>query len=270
MEEASKISSWINNRLGNGDYSFSIGTIKAEMPNKTAISIKRSLDRLTAQKKIMSIHKGFFIIIPPTYQNMGVLPPIMFIDDLMNYLNRPYYLSLISAAALHGAAHQQPQSHYICTNMPSLRATRKSGININYISKCNLKNNFIDKKKTESGYINVSNPLLTCIDLLNYNKTIGGLNRASTIINELSDEINIDNLNSKIFDLASNADLQRLGFLWECHTAQQDLANQLFTLLEKHLKRIRSYKLTNSKPAIKDNFKNRWNINVNTIIEIDE
>ena len=147
MDRATKISSWINDRLAKGAYSFSIENIKQDIDNKTDISIKRSLARLTAQKKVISIHKGFYIIIPPSYQNMGVLPPIMFADDLMNYLNRPYYLSLLTAAAIHGAAHQQPQAHYICTTMPSLRRTRKNGIDIKYISKRNFKHHHIIQKR---------------------------------------------------------------------------------------------------------------------------
>jgi len=60
----------------------------------------------------------------------------------------------------------------------------------------------------------VSNPLLTCIDLINYHKSIGGLNRVATIVNELSEEVDINNINLSIFDIGQKADLQRLGFLW--------------------------------------------------------
>lgn len=270
MTKETNISAWILDRLAKGSYSFNLDMLKNELKDKTAISIKRSLARMSDQKKVISIHKGFYIIIPPSYKNMGVLPPVMFVDDLMNYLKRPYYISLLSAAALHGAAHQQPQSHYICTNLPSLRSTKKSGISIKYISKRKLKEHYIIQKKTESGYVNVSNPLLTCIDLINYNKSVGGINRVATIINELSEEVNINNINSSIFDVGQKADLQRLGYLWEFEMDQNRLADQLFTMCLNQSSKLRYNKLINSKSIKPNSQNNRWNINVNTTIEIDE
>ena len=111
---------------------------------------------------------------------------------------------------------------------------------------------------------------MTCFDLINYNKAVGGLNRVSTIINELSDEINVNNVDSIIFEYAQNADLQRLGYLWQYVMDQNNLADKLFALLKDQLPTIRSYKLTTSKPPNNSRVKNRWNINANTTIEIDE
>jgi hypothetical protein len=37
---------------------------------------------------------------------MGIVPPEFYIDDLMKHLTRPYYVSLLNAAAFYGAAHQ--------------------------------------------------------------------------------------------------------------------------------------------------------------------
>jgi len=265
-----KISTWIENKLANGNYTFKLETIKEDLPNKTDISIKRSLSRLVKQGKTISILKGFYIIIPPSYKNMGILPPIMFIDDLMNFIGRPYYVSLLSAAAIFGAAHQQPQVHYICTTLPSIRTTRKKGIRIKYISKRKFSNSHFIKKKTESGYVNVSNPLLTCVELINYYKTIGGMNRAATIINELTEEIKVEKLNKDIFNIGSNADIQRLGYIWEKEVYQLKLADKLYSIFKARSVKMKSQKLINNKPIKEDAAKNRWKINVNTLIEIDE
>jgi hypothetical protein len=41
-----------------------------------------------------------------------MLPVYLFADDLMKSLKKNYYLGLYSAAAIHGAGHQQPmESH---------------------------------------------------------------------------------------------------------------------------------------------------------------
>ena len=100
------------------------------MSEKSYFSIKLALKRLADKNKIISVSKGFYIIIPPAYQNLGILPPAMFMDDLMEYLERPYYITLLSAASLHGAAHQQPLVNFVCTILPSMRDTNKQGIQI--------------------------------------------------------------------------------------------------------------------------------------------
>lgn len=265
-----KISTWVDNKIANGNFSFTIQHLKEDQSSKSDISIKRALSRLVSQEKIISIYKGFYIIIPPSYKNMGVLPPTMFIDDLMNFLGRPYYISLLSAAAIFGAAHQQPQANYVCTTIPSIRTTKKKGIVIRYISKRKFPDGYIIQKKTESGYIKVSNPILTSIDLINYYKTIGGLNRAVSIINELSEEIELKNINNKILDIASKADLQRLGYIWDHEIDQPQLANKVFSVLKDQQIKIRSCKLINSKQKNNGKLSNRWNVDVNTSIEIDE
>jgi len=261
MMNNSKISNWINEQQSIGNYSFSLNYLRSSMPNKTDNSIKLALSRLVEKNKIISIYKGFYIIIPPSYANLGILPPVLFLDDLMHYIRRPYYISLLSAAALHGSAHQQPQSFFVCTNLPSMRNTVKKGIQIKYVSKRSFPESHILKKKTESGYVNVSDPILTALDLVNYHKVIGGYNRAATIICELAEEIDGNSIDSHIFQLAPKSDIQRLGYLLEFVCNELELANLLFQKLIPSSP-LRSYKLDSSKGMQKQKNKNRWKINI--------
>ena len=270
MKEQSKISDWINQQLAKGNYSFTLAYLHDNMPDKSYNSIKLALKRLVKKNKIISINKGFYIIIPPTYQNIGILPPVMFMADLMEYLKRPYYISLLSAASLHGAAHQQPQLHFVCTTLPSMRDTIKKAIQIKYISKRNFPESHIIQKNTESGYVNLSDPILTCLDLINYYKIIGGLNRATTVINELSEEITESEITKEVFQLTTIANIQRLGYLWEYECDQISLSNVLFKNLKELRPSLKIYKLNPSKDFQKQNIMNRWKIDVNTKIEIDE
>jgi len=270
MKEHSKISDWVNQQLSMGKYSFTLAYLHDEMPDKSDNSIKLALRRLVDKNKIISVYKGFYIILPPTYFNMGFLPPIMFLDDLMEYLGRQYYISLLSAAALHGAAHQQPQTHFVCTTLPSMRNTNKKGAQIKYVSKRDFSESHIIQKKTESGYVNLSDPILTCLDLINYQKTIGGFNRAATVINELSEEISEDEITSDILNLTPCANIQRLGYLWEYECEQVGLSNALFKIMKELPRSLKSYKLNPSMDLQKQKIKNRWKININTKIEIDE
>ncbi len=270
MNRQNKISDWINQQLTKGKYSFTLAYLYDNMPDKSYISIKLALKRLVDKNKIISISKGFYTIIPPAYQNLGILPPAMFMDDLMEYLKRPYYISLLSAAALHGAAHQQPQVNFVCTTLPSMRDTNKKGMQIKYVSKRNFPEYHIVKKKTETGYVNVSDPVLTCLDLINYHKTIGGFNRAATVINELSEEIDKSEINDNILNLSSKANMQRLGYLWEYECDQQELADALLRIIKEQSSYFKIYNLNPSADLQKQKVNNRWKININTKIEIDE
>ena len=270
MIKRTKISDWINQQLTKGKYSFTLRYLHSDMPDKSDNSIKLALKRLVDKKIVISIYKGFYIIIPPAYQNLGILPPAMFMDNLMEYLKRPYYISLLSAASLQGAAHQQPQLHFVCTTLPSMRDTNKKGIQIKYVSKRNFPESHLIQKKTDSGYVNVSNPILTCLDLINYQKTIGGFNRVATVINELSEEISESEITVGILHLAPHTIIQRLGYLWEYECNQLGLANALFKILKESSRSFKTYKLNPGRDLQKQINRNRWSINVNTKIEIDE
>ncbi len=264
-----KVSDWVAHQLTIGRYSFTLEQISNSLPDKSRLSITAALGRLVAKGVVVSIHKGFYIIVPPHYQQMGVLPPVLFLDSLMDYLQRPYYLSLLSAAALHGAAHQQPQQDYVCTILPSMRPTAKKGIRIRYICKRKFPDSHILQKKTETGYIKVSDALLTCLDLLAYNRNVGGLNRVATVIYELSEEIKTEEIGPDIFDLAAIANIQRLGYLWQNICNRPILADRLYEILKERHPLLKRHKLCTYCKGKSRNIKNRWQIMINFSLEID-
>jgi len=51
----------------------------------------------------------------------------------MKFLERPYYVALLNAAAYHGASHQQPLESFVTTTFPVLRSMQKKGLKLNYV-----------------------------------------------------------------------------------------------------------------------------------------
>jgi len=94
---------------------------------------------------------------------MGILPASLFIDDLMAYIQKPYYVGLLSAAALHGSSHQQPQEYFVVTQKPSHRTIHAKGVTINFCIKSLLPSTGIVEKKTDTGFITISGPELTAL-----------------------------------------------------------------------------------------------------------
>ena len=95
-------------------------------------------DPIHTTQSLAHIHGGFFIIIPFEYAATEMLPAEWFIDDLMSYIGRPFYVGLMSAAALHGAAHQQPQQFHVVTNGPSRSIRSKNRLAVIFFSKSGI------------------------------------------------------------------------------------------------------------------------------------
>ena len=265
-----RIETWITQCLSKGKISFSLKEVKEEFANDSGITIKSGLNRLVQKEKVVSIFKGYYIIIPPQYSSKGIIPTAMFIDGLMKFLERKYYVALLNAAALHGASHQQPQEYFVVTEYPVLRATNKKGLKINYISTRQLPpEKLTEKKKTETGYINISNPLLTAIDLISYEKKIGGLNRAATVINELLETVKRNDVSEELINYASVSSLQRLGFVLDEILNKKEIADRIFSRCKKAGKKFYLIPLKASGKKSQEVLSEKWKLMINTEIETD-
>jgi len=207
-----KTSEFVKYLQKKGRYTFSLEECLENVP-KQPVAVKRDLDRLKKNGDILSIWKGFYSIITLEYATRGIMPPILFIEYLMKHLKREYYVGLLSAAALYGASHQQPQEFFVIIKKPSLRPLYKKGLKINFIVKNNWPLKGIQSQKTSTGFVQVSSPELTAVDLSIYAKRIGGLNRLAVVLSELIDEIETEKLLSIISQKQQVSSIQRLGYL---------------------------------------------------------
>jgi predicted transcriptional regulator of viral defense system len=151
---------YLNKIRSQGRYAFTWLEVKEQFDISDK-ALNQTLYRLKSKKRIAQIRKGFYAIITPEYSNYGMLPVNLFIDDMMKSLNKRYYVGLISAAALHGAAHQQPMEYYVITEKPALRDIKNKKLKINFYVKKEWVDEDVMQKKTDAGYINVSSPELT-------------------------------------------------------------------------------------------------------------
>lgn len=261
---------WIEQLQSIGKLAFSLRQAHYTFPDLSEDAIKLALNRLSKKVKVISIHKGYYLIIPPQYAAKGILPPALYLDGLMQFLKRPYYAGLLSAAAFHGAAHQQPQEFFVVTSLPPLRPTERKGIKVNYISKKSINEELIESKKTETGYLKISSPALTAIDLIQFEKKIGGLNRAATVLNELAEVLKPEMFDSTLLSEASTYSLQRLGYILQYKAGQQQLAQELLHKIKEAGLFFFRVPLKAELPVKGFSSVDDWKVIVNTEIEIDE
>jgi predicted transcriptional regulator of viral defense system len=196
-----------------GRYAVSLEELKGAF-NISDKALLQNVFRLKAKGLLAPVRKEFYVIIPPRYMHRGMIPPSLFVDDMMKFLGRQYYVGLFSAAALHGAGHQQPMEFQVITQKPPLRGIKTERLNIRFFTKGEWEQNLIAEKKTETGYIQISSPELTAFDLVHYHKSIGGLNRILPILEELADGIK-PSLLARAAKTQKIPIIQRLGFLFD-------------------------------------------------------
>ncbi|GAB6013437.1 type IV toxin-antitoxin system AbiEi family antitoxin domain-containing protein [Viscerimonas tarda] len=194
------------------------------------LTLKQGLYRLKLKKEIAQIRQGFYVIIPPEYSKQGMLPPYLFIDDLMKSLDKQYYVALLSAAALHGAAHQQPMGYTVIVQSPAPRSIAK--LKIDFYSKQNFIQDGIIQRKTPAGYINVSSPELTALEFFEYIHKFG-VNRITTVLQELSEEMKPAPLRKIAMQYTNTAAIQRLGYIMEQIVANEKLSDALLNVLNE-------------------------------------
>ena len=265
-----RMEDWVYKQIGLGKFAFTLQEVKHAYPDLSDKSVLIYLSRLVKKGKIISLHRGFYLIIYPQYQNKGIMPPDLFIDGLMQYLQRPYYVGLLSAAKFHGAAHHAPQEYYVVTTLPSMRPLHKKGVKINFISVKKIPDEFLEQRKTQMGFLKVSSPILTAIDLIDFDKRVGYLNSVATILNELAEKIKSSDFNSGIIKYAKVATLQRLGYILEKVVNKPALAEALLKSMQQKKVKLQKLKLLSDGEANGFPINEKWKIIINTEIEIDE
>ncbi|MFY0653030.1 MAG: type IV toxin-antitoxin system AbiEi family antitoxin [Cyclobacteriaceae bacterium] len=216
----SNLEEFVNHTRAQGRHAFSREELKSEF-NLSEKALNQALFRYTSKGKIANIRHGFYAIISPEYSHYGMIPIELFIDDLMKSLDKSYYISLFSAAAFHGASHQKIMKSYVITEKPALRNIDNEKLGINFFVKQSWNDDDIVKKKTDAGYINISSPELTALDLLTYDFS---LNRVFTVLEELIDKIKPKELIRTAQNFSQTTSIQRLGYLVDKELQNEKLA----------------------------------------------
>ena len=92
LEKDFSYTGFIEQLLSVGRLSFTIEEIIEKTGYNRKI-VQVSLSRLIQKKKVTLIRRGFYVIITPEFSAQATIPPILYIDDLMQYLKKEYYLS---------------------------------------------------------------------------------------------------------------------------------------------------------------------------------
>lgn len=265
MGNPKTLSEFVDHLQSSGRYTFTRAeALKALELSETAL--KNAAWRLTEKGRVVMPRRGFFVIVPLEYLSAGAPPPSWFIDHLMRFQGRPYYVGILSAAALHGAAHQQPQEFQVITD-ETTRVATAGRTRIRFFVKKTVRSTPVTPIKTETGTMTVSTPEGTALDLVRYAPRAGFLDNVATVLSELAERIDGKALVEAAKREGELAHVQRLGYLLDL-VGCQEVATPLQRWVQDQRPRPTPLRPgQRSKGAPKDD---RWNIVVNHSIAIDE
>ncbi len=261
---------WINDRAVHGYPTFTFEDVREAGIYSSEQIIKNELIRLCTNKTIANVYRGFYVIVPVHYILRGSVPATYYIDQLMAYLRKPYYVCMLSAAELLGAAHQRPQHFSVMTTLPRRQNVSTRNITINWFYRDSLPEDALIIKNTETGTIRISNPLLTAADLVQNQQHVGGLSRVATILEELTEQIDINRQFQPLVPFIKTVTWQRLGYLLENILEDNTTANLLYEQLRSVSSRMIYKPLSTSADDNPSQRDSRWKINVNVQIETDD
>ncbi len=229
-------------------------------------SVRSSLRRSIEAGAVIAITKDAWIPVPAEYRRLGAPPPSHYIDALMRHLGHPYYVGLLSAAQLHGVAHQAPMAFQIVT--PAVMRDRRVGRSqLHFIRRAAAPQRATTTLTVPTGRVVVASPETTLLDLVEAPEEVGGLDNVATVVRDLLDTGSITL--ERLADAAGHyptAVVQRAGYLIDLLDPDErlDLADLEHVVAGHSLAVLDP---GNRRPGRRDK---RWNVLVNADVEPDE
>ena len=261
------VTEYIREREIRGRVTFTIDDVRQAV-NLSDNSLVTELQRQVARGRICIPYRGFYVIIPPQYALKGVVPPTYYIDNLMSAVRKPYYLCLLSAAEFYGASHQRAMQTQVMTIAPRLRPSKMNNL-LNWNYRQLIPFELLMKKNAEMGVIVYSYAELTAIDLVQFASHVGGYQRAATVLAELMESVDVDRIES-VLPYTTTATVQRLGYLLEFILEEQHKADKLYKLLKASTPKWKKILMSNASEEKGRSTSNRWYVDMNIEIEIDD
>jgi hypothetical protein len=226
---------FIDARMGLGRVAFSLDELTNES-GLSAIAAKFQLLRLRGKVVRVSPRQPFYLIVSPEHRSMGAPPATWWLQDYFNWLGRPYYLALQSAASAFGSNPQASQVTQVMTDRP-LRTIKVGRIQVRFFVKRGIERTPTQQLAQAVAPLCISTPEATVFDLVRYAASIGGIERAAETIRPLLPKLRANELKRVLQAEDETAVAQRLGFVVQS-AREKKLAQVIYDWLPEKLTAI--------------------------------
>ncbi|MCW5622697.1 MAG: hypothetical protein KIS79_16430, partial [Burkholderiales bacterium] len=170
----------------------------------------------------------FYLILRPEDRTTGAPDPAQWIGPLMQHQGLDYRVSLLRAAAWHGASHQAAMVFQVVTpkqlrdlnvgrhRLQFLYQTEQAFTTVN-------KRDYLDRLKTPAGYAQVAGVELTLLDCARYSHDVGGIHSVAQVTKDIGGKAD-PRILAKVALAYEGSVVRRLGYLLELsgHTKPSD------------------------------------------------
>lgn len=222
---------FVKDLLKRGRYSFTLREAGEKLGTQGPI-LNLALQRLKKAGWIAPVSRGFYVALDVQHQTAGMLDPVWFVDDWARHMHMAYYVGGLSAAELHGAAHQRPMQFQVFGDR-QIRDVKQPGLHLATFYKRNLAASPTVTLKSPAGFFRASTPEATAGDIVAYHRCCPSLDHAATVLVELAEAIDARCLAGLLEQGVSLPTLQRLGWLLD-HVKWPEKAEFLHTELSRN------------------------------------
>lgn len=225
-------------------------------------SLHQAAARLAHQGRLLSPTRGFYVMVPPEYRIRKAPPAEWFIDPLMKYLHRQYYVGFLTAAAMHDAAHQAPQTFQVVSEkfLPDRDIGR---LHLRFTTSSRVGEMAVEHRTTHTGYFVLATRETTVVDLVWRYRHGGGISNVATVLMEIG-PLDGDTL-ARLAPVRDRATVRRLGWLLERHRQDVDVHWLQFVARPSEGEPV----LLTPSARKRGHVDKRWGVLVNTEVEPD-
>jgi|SaaInlStandDraft_4_1057021.scaffolds.fasta_scaffold03160_2 predicted transcriptional regulator of viral defense system len=252
--------SYIKHLNNKGIWSFTT----ADASQNVDRDIPFAIQQMRKAGRLVDPARGFYVIIPEEMSLSDRLPADRYIDDLMAFHQTPYYVGLLTAAFFYGSAHQSPQVFQVITDK-SRRPLRVRGGKVRFFTNQKMKSAPVTQRNTPTGYMKISTPETTILDLVKYDRWIGGMDHVANVISEMISQVRVAPLAESSAHYSTPI-LQRLGYVFDLIGYEKG-GRKLMGLLGG--RKVSYALLEASGPKILSPKNERWRLNLNTQVELE-
>lgn len=167
--------------------------------------------------------RGLWVPVPPEFRTWGAPPGIEVIDALAGHLDLDYYVGWLSAAQLHGVAHQSPQTFQVAVSR-QVRDRQVGRTRFQFRLRHGIPLVPVEQRQTRSGPARVSTPEATALDVARDVRLAGGIDNAATVVVELDEALVLDRrLLAELASQYPSAAVRRLGWILQEIGGSDDL-----------------------------------------------
>jgi len=209
---------YLEQLLGRGRSYFSREEARAALDTSQA-ALAAAVTRLIKKRRLANPRHGFYLILRPEDRIAGAPDPARWIDPLMKHLQLDYRISLLRAAAFHGASHQAAMVFQVVVprqqrdfeigrhRLQFLYQAPQSFVRLNQPERLN-------QMKSDTGFAKVAGVELTLLDCARYFGKAGGIGGVAQIARDIGAKAAPRALALAGGDY-ENSVVRRLGYLLE-------------------------------------------------------